>query len=84
MCTLADVPDLGGFSGWVERMGAGTREQAMGNAGVADSSSEPAAFWNPALLPHRKNVNVSLHAENRSLGRRVGSLVMESNAGSRM
>jgi hypothetical protein len=35
---------LGGFDGFVERMGAGTRELGRGNTGTADTSAMPGAY----------------------------------------
>jgi hypothetical protein len=46
---------LGGFDGFVERMGAGTREMGRGNTGTADTASQPGAYWNPAILGFREN-----------------------------
>ena len=53
---------LGGFDGFVERMGAGTRELGRGNTGSADTASMPAAYWNPAILGFRENFNYTLNA----------------------
>ena len=56
VCSLVDFSmagpftkksELGGFDGFVERMGAGVRELGRGNTGSADTASMPGAFWNP-------------------------------------
>ena len=52
--------ELGGFDGFVERMGAGVRELGRGNTGTADTASMPAAYWNPALLGFRENLGILL------------------------
>lgn len=75
---------IGGFDGFVERMGASSRELARGNAGSSDTSSMPAAYWNPALLAFRKNIAYTLHAEKRALDRAGGSLGVDGRIGSRM
>ena len=54
---------LGSFDGFVERMGAGTRELGRGNTGSADTASMPAAYWNPAILGFRQDFGYSLSAE---------------------
>ena len=68
---------LGGFDGFVERMGAGTRELGRGNTGTADTSAMPGAYWNPAILGFRQNFNYTLNLERRSLDRMGGSLGLE-------
>lgn len=75
---------LGGFDGFVERMGAGTRELGRGNTGTADTASMPGAYWNPAILGFRKNFSYSLNAEKRDLDRMGGALGIESPIGKRM
>ena len=75
---------LGGFDGFVERMGAGTRELGRGNTGSADTSSMPGAFWNPAILGFRQNFSYTLNAEKRDLDRMGGSIGVESPVGKRM
>ncbi|SHM39403.1 hypothetical protein SAMN05720472_1216 [Fibrobacter sp. UWR3] len=75
---------LGGFDGFVERMGAGTRELGRGNTGSADTASMPGAYWNPAILGFRQNFNYTLNAERRSLDRMGGSLGLETPVGNRM
>lgn len=75
---------LGGFDGFVERMGASARELGRGNTGSADTLAMPGAYWNPALLAFRKNIAYSLHAEKRDLDRAGGSLGIEGKIGSRM
>ncbi len=75
---------LGGFDGFVERMGAGTRELGRGNTGSADTASMPAAYWNPAILGFRENFNYTLNAERRDLDRMGGSLGLETPVGKRM
>lgn len=75
---------LGSFDGFVERMGAGTRELGRGNTGSADTASMPAAYWNPAILGFRENFAYTLNAERRDLDRMGGSLGIESKVGKRM
>ena len=75
---------LGGFDGFVERMGAGTREMGRGNTGSADTASMPGAYWNPAILGFRQNFNYTLNLERRSLDRTGGSLGLETAVGNRM
>ena len=75
---------LGGFDGFVERMGAGTRELGRGNTGSADTAAMPGAYWNPAILGFRQNLNYTLNGEKRDLDRTGGSLGIESNVGKRM
>ena len=75
---------LGGFDGFVERMGAGTRELGRGNTGSADTASMPAAYWNPAILGFRENFVYNLNAEKRDLDRMGGSLGLETKVGRRM
>ena len=76
---------LGGLDGFVERMGAGVREQAMGNAAISDSSAQPGAFWNPALVTSSRNgIDITLNGEDRSLGRSGTSLSAQGGVGSRM
>lgn len=75
---------LGGYDGFVERMGAGTRELGRGNTGSADTSAMPGAYWNPAILGFRQNFNYTLNAERRSLDRMGGSLGLETPVGNRM
>lgn len=75
---------IGGFDGFVERMGASSRELGRGNTGSADTSAMPGAYWNPAILAFRKNIGYSLHAEKRDLDRMGGSLGVEGKIGSRM
>ena len=67
-----------------ERMGAGSRELAKGNAAVADTAVFFAAYWNPGMLAFRKDLAAALHAEDRSLDRVGGSFGIEGGAGSRM
>lgn len=75
---------LGSFDGFVERMGAGTRELGRGNTGSADTASMPAAYWNPAILGFRDDFAYSLSAEKRDLDRMGGSLGLEGPVGKRM
>lgn len=75
---------LGSFDGFVERMSAGTRELGRGNTGSADTSSMPAAYWNPAILGFRENFSYTLNAEKRDLDRAGGSLGIETKVGKRM
>ena len=63
---------LGGFDGFVERMGAGTREMGRGNTGSADTASMPGAYWNPAILGFRENLTYTLNADKRDLDRMGG------------
>ena len=75
---------LGSFDGFVERMGAGTRELGRGNTGSADTASMPAAYWNPAILGFREHLSYNLNAEKRDLDRMGGSLGLEGPVGKRM
>jgi hypothetical protein len=68
---------LGGFDGFVERMGAGTREMGRGNTGSADTASMPGAYWNPAILGFRENTNYTLNADKRDLDRMGGNAGIE-------
>lgn len=75
---------LGGFDGFVERMGGGIRELGRGNTGSADTATMPAAFWNPAILGFRNNLGYTLNLEKRDLDRVGGALGIESKIGKRM
>ena len=76
--------ELGGFDGFVERMGGSVRELGRGNTGSADTASMPAAYWNPALLGFRENLGVTINFEKRDLDRLGGSLGVEGKVGKRM
>jgi hypothetical protein len=67
-----------------ERIGAGSRELAKGNAAVADSSAFLAAYWNPGMLAFKRDLSIALHGENRSLEKTGGSFGIESGIGNRM
>ena len=75
---------LGGFDGFVERMGAGTREMGRGNTGSADTASMPGAYWNPAILGFRENLTYTLNADKRDLDRMGGNVGIEGRVGNRM
>lgn len=75
---------LGGYDGFVDRMGASARELGRANTGSADTSAMPGAYWNPAILAFRNNLAYSLHAEKRDLDRAGGSLGLEGKVGTRM
>ncbi|MCL2284216.1 MAG: hypothetical protein FWC26_12945 [Fibromonadales bacterium] len=75
---------LGSMDAVAERMGAGSKELAKGNAAVADTSAFSAAYWNPGMLAFKRGLNIALHAEHRSLDRAGGSFGIEGNAGNRM
>lgn len=75
---------LGSFDGFVERMGAGARELGRGNTGTADTATMPAAYWNPAILGFRENLNLFISGEGRELDRAGGSLGIETKVGKRM
>lgn len=75
---------LGGFDGFVERMGAGTREMGRGNTGSADTASMPGAYWNPGILGFRQNTNYTLNADKRDLDRMGGNAGIETKVGNRM
>lgn len=75
---------VGGFDGFVDRMGASARELGRANTGSADTSAMPGAYWNPAILAFRNSIAYSLHAEKRDLDRAGGSLGLEGKIGSRM
>lgn len=88
MAVQANVIDrkaaLGGFDGFVERMGAGTREMGRGNTGSADTASMPGAYWNPAILGFRENLNYTMNADKRDLDRMGGNAGIETKVGKRM
>ena len=93
VCSLVDFSmagpftkksELGGFDGFVERMGAGVRELGRGNTGSADTASMPGAFWNPALLGFRENLGYTLNIEKRDLDRLGGAFGIEGKIGKRM
>jgi hypothetical protein len=63
---------LGGHEGWLDRMGGGIRELGMGNTGTASEESNPAAYWNPAVLPFNRQTTVGVGADMRSLERNGG------------
>lgn len=75
---------LGGFDGFVERMGAGARELGRGNTGSADTASTPGAYWNPAILGFRENLNVTISGDRRELDRMGGAFGIENKVGNRM
>jgi hypothetical protein len=75
---------LGGFDGFVERMGAATRELSRGNTGSADTSAMPGAYWNPGILGFRGGLSYTLHGERRDLDRSGGSLGLEGRVAGRM
>lgn len=77
--------NLGGLEGFVERMGGGIRELGRGNTGVADDSSMPGAFWNPAFVAtSRQGIPVSFDGEQRNLGRAGLAFGVQGGLGSRM
>ena len=76
--------NLGGFDGFVERMGTGGRELGRGNVGIADTSALPAAYFNPAILGFRNTIAYTLAAEKRDLDRAGGALGVETKIGNRM
>lgn len=63
---------LGGHEGWLDRMGGGIRELAMGNAASASEEAMPASYWNPALLAFGRGTSVGVGADIRSLDRNGG------------
>ncbi len=63
---------LGGHEGWLDRMGGGIRELAMGNTGTANEDAMPAAYWNPAILPFNRRTAAGVGADIRSLNRNGG------------
>jgi hypothetical protein len=76
--------NLAGLDGFVERMGAGIREQALGNTGVADREAQPGAFWNPALVASsRQGIVMSVGGEQRSMGRTGTQVGVQSGVGTR-
>ena len=76
--------ELGGFDGFVERMGGGVRELGRGNTGTADTATMPAAYWNPALLGFRENIGITVNFEKRDLDRVGGAIGVEGKVGKRM
>jgi hypothetical protein len=75
---------LGGYAGWVERMGSGPREAARGNTSVSDIQAMPSAWSNPAVTALNRKTTISMHGEQRSLDRQGGSLGFSQPIGSRM
>ncbi len=73
----SDRAVLGGYEGWLDRMGAGVRELGRGNTGTAMQDAAPAAFWNPALLPFHRRPEFAMGGEVRSLDRNGGFLSMQ-------
>lgn len=63
---------LGGHEGWLDRMGGGIRELAMGNTGTSSEEAMPAAYWNPAILPFNRVPAAGVGADVRSLDRNGG------------
>ena len=53
-------------------MGGGIKELGMGNTGTASEESNPAAYWNPAVLPFNRQTTVGMGADMRSLDRNGG------------
>ena len=76
--------ELGGFDGFVERMGGGVRELGRGNTGTADTATMPAAYWNPALLGFREDIGITMNFEKRDLDRVGGAFGIEGKVGKRM
>ena len=64
--------NLGGYQGWLDRMGGGVRELGMGNAASAYEDAMPSAYWNPAILPFPQRPMVAFGGEIRSLQRNGG------------
>ena len=75
---------LGSMDAVAERMGAGSRELAKGNATAADTSTFSVAYWNPGMLAFKRDLAIAIHAENRSLDRTGGSFGIEGATGNRM
>ncbi|HSQ42843.1 MAG TPA: hypothetical protein VLM37_11230 [Fibrobacteraceae bacterium] len=77
--------DLGGLEGFVERMGAGVREEGMGHVGVADLTAQPGAYWNPALVAaHRQGLDIYAGGERRALSRAGAEFGIQAGVGTRM
>lgn len=68
---------LGGYEGWLDRMGAGVRELGRGNTGTALQDAAPASYWNPAILPFFRRTTAAAGAEVRSLDRNGGYLSLQ-------
>jgi hypothetical protein len=75
---------LGGHEGWLDRMGAGIKELGMGNTGTAAEDAMPAAYWNPAILPFNRQVNMGVGADVRSLDRNGGYLGIQGRVAGNM
>lgn len=76
--------NLAGLDGFVERMGAGVRELGRGNTGVADRTSLPGAYWNPAFVASvRGEIPIVLGGEQRTLGRTGAQMGIQSSIGTR-
>jgi hypothetical protein len=75
---------LGGHEGWLDRMGGGIRELGMGNTGTASEESNPAAYWNPAVLPFNRQTTVGMGADIRSLDRNGGYASLQGRVAGNM
>ena len=75
---------LGGYAGFVERMGAGAREIAMGQTGVADEFSSFVAYRNPALSSAYRKYSLDLFGEQLELDRQGAALGFQAPVGSKM
>lgn len=75
---------LGGHEGWLDRMGAGIHELGMGNAATALEDAQPAAYWNPALLPFNRRTALGVGADVRSLDRNGGFASVQGRVAANM
>jgi hypothetical protein len=72
------------FAAEPERLGAGSRELARGNAMAADTSAFFVSYWNPGMLAFKRNLSAGLHGEKRSPSMDGGTFGIDAGVGNRM
>jgi hypothetical protein len=82
--SIAENDVIGSIDPFAERMGAGSRALARGNAMVADSSAFFTAYWNPGMLAFKRDISLALHGEMRSSSRHGGAFGIEGGTGNKM
>jgi hypothetical protein len=75
---------IGSHAGFVERMGAGAREIALGQTGVADPKTSFAAYRNPAIVAANRTRVVDLFGEELALDREGAALGVQYPIGSKI
>ncbi len=70
--TKADRFNIGSLQGRLDRMGAGAAELGAGNTGTSNTNAGPQSYWNPALLPFKKQPQLGATADIRALNRNGG------------